>query len=81
VGAEFPTVLRWGHINNRPYLRALHGLGLCLWRLNQLIEAAALFNRMLWMNPTDNQGIRFLLSDIEAGMDWKTSCDQETARS
>lgn len=79
VGAEFRNVLRWGHINNRPYLRALHGLGLCLWRLNQRTEATALFNRMLWMNPTDNQGVRFLLSDIGAGMDWKTSCDQETA--
>jgi hypothetical protein len=25
---------------------------------------------MLWLNPLDNQGIRFLLADIDAGKTW-----------
>lgn len=29
------------------------------------------FDRMLWLNPTDNQGIRFLLPQIRAGERWE----------
>jgi tetratricopeptide (TPR) repeat protein len=63
-------VLPWGHINNRPFLRCLHGYGLSLWRLGKSDEAREVFNRMLWLNPPDNQGIRFLLADIDAGKMW-----------
>jgi tetratricopeptide (TPR) repeat protein len=66
----FNGVLRWGHINNRPFLRCLHGYGLSLWRLGKSDEAREVFNRMLWLNPLDNQGIRFLLADIDAGKTW-----------
>jgi len=30
-------------------------------------EAQVVFERMLWFNPTDNQGARFNLADIAAG--------------
>ena len=66
----FNGVLRWGHINNRPFLRCLHGYGLSLWRLGKSEEAREVFNRMLWLNPLDNQGIRFLLAEIDAGKTW-----------
>jgi tetratricopeptide (TPR) repeat protein len=66
----FNGVLPWGHINNRPFMRCLHGYGLSLWRLGKSEEAREVFNRMLWLNPTDNQGIRFLLADIDAGKTW-----------
>jgi len=66
----FNGVLRWGHINNRPFLRCLHGYGLSLWRLGKSEEAREVFNRILWLNPLDNQGIRFLLADIDAGKTW-----------
>jgi tetratricopeptide (TPR) repeat protein len=72
---EFNGVLPWGHIDNRPYLRCLHGYGLALWRMNNPKEARKVFNRMLWLNPTDNQGIRFLLADIDAGKTWQ-ECTQ-----
>ena len=68
---DFDGLLSWGRIDNRPFLRCMHGLGLCLWRLGREDEAAALFERMLWLNPTDNQGIRFLLSEVRAGERWK----------
>ncbi len=41
-----------------------------IWRLGQLEEARKIFERMLWLNPTDNQGIRFLMSDIDDGKTW-----------
>ncbi len=67
---EFNGVLPWGRINNRPFLRCLQGYGLSLWRLGQSEEARKIFERMLWLNPTDNQGIRFLMADIDDGKTW-----------
>lgn len=52
----FDGVLPWGWIDNRPFLRCLHGYGLCLWRLGRFAEAAAVFGVLLWLNPSDNQG-------------------------
>jgi hypothetical protein len=61
----------WGWIDNRPFLRCLHGYGLCLWRLDRVEEAARVFGRMLWLNPSDNQGVRFLIDDIATGRPWR----------
>ena len=66
----FNGVLPWGHINNRPFLRCVHGYGLCLWRLGRFKEAEEVFTRMLWLNPSDNQGVRFLLNDLREGKVW-----------
>jgi hypothetical protein len=63
-------VLDWGLIDNRPFLRCLQGYGLCLWRLERWEEAERVFERMIWMNPSDNQGIRFLLPDVRARETW-----------
>jgi hypothetical protein len=71
LGADFDGLLPWGLVDNRPFLRCLKGLGLCLWRLGRHQDARAVFVRMLWLNPTDNQGARFLLGDLEAGRDWE----------
>ncbi|MBU2228241.1 MAG: cytoplasmic protein, partial [Proteobacteria bacterium] len=69
--AGFDGALPWGHVDNRPFLRCLHGYGLCLWRLKRFAEAALVFERMLWLNPSDNQGIRFLIDDVRAGNSWR----------
>lgn len=69
----FDGVLPWGLTDNRPYLRCLHGRGLCLWRLGQNAEALKVLKRMLWLNPEDNQGIRFLIEEIERGDAWEDS--------
>jgi hypothetical protein len=66
----FNGVLHWGHIDNRPFLRCVHGYGLCLWRFGRLKEAEEIFTRMLWLNPSDNQGVRFLLGEIREGKVW-----------
>jgi tetratricopeptide (TPR) repeat protein len=71
LGDNFDGVLHWGHIDNRPFLRCLHGYGLCLWRLGRFDEAARVFERMLWLNPSDNQGVRFLTKDVRARVVWQ----------
>jgi hypothetical protein len=70
LGQDFSGLLPWAWVDNRPFMRCLHGYGLCLWRLGRLSEARAVFDRMLWLNPTDNQGARFLLADMKAGKKW-----------
>lgn len=72
LGHEFDAVLPWGLVDNRPFLRCMQGLGLCLWRLGRIEDASALFDRMLWLNPSDNQGIRFLVRDVRSGVPWET---------
>jgi hypothetical protein len=67
LGAGFDGVLLWGMIDNRPFLRCLHGLGLALWALKRNTEALAVFERMLRLNPSDNQGVRFMLGPVADG--------------
>jgi hypothetical protein len=71
LDADFDGVLRWGHVNNRPFLRCMHGYGLCLWRNERFEEAGRLFERMLWLNPSDNQGVRFLLEAVRSRTPWE----------
>ena len=71
LGPDFDGVLSWGFVDNRPFLRCLNGYGLCLWRLGRLPEAERVFTRILWMNPGDNQGIRFVLPEVRAGRPWR----------
>lgn len=75
LGADFAGVLPWGCIDNRPFLRCMHGYGLCLWRLGRAAEAASNFERMLWLNPSDNQGERFNLHWIQQGRSWEETKD------
>ncbi len=67
----FDGVLVWGRIYNRPFLRCLHGYGLCLWRLGRPGEALQVFERILSLNPNDNQGVRFCWEDIRRGRSWQ----------
>ena len=71
LGDGFTGVLPWGLIDNRPFLRCMHGYGLCLWRLGRFDEAGRIFQRMLWLNPSDNQGVRFLIDDVHAKTAWE----------
>ncbi|MCC6528587.1 MAG: cytoplasmic protein [Polyangiaceae bacterium] len=70
LGGKFDGVLAWGLVDNRPFLRCLNGVGLCWWRSGNTREAAAVFRKMLWLNPSDNQGARFNLAAVEAGKTW-----------
>lgn len=70
LGPNFEGTLAWGCLYNRPFLRALHGLGLCRWRLGDLDRAADIFTRILKLNPRDNQGVRGCWADVRAGRAW-----------
>jgi hypothetical protein len=57
----FDGVLGWGLVDNRPFLRCLHGLTLCAWRLELYEEAEELCWALLWLNPGDHLGAVELL--------------------
>jgi hypothetical protein len=38
----FGGFLAWGHLDNRPFLRALHGMALALWQLDRFRQPAGL---------------------------------------
>jgi len=54
-------LLRWGFLDNRPFLRCTHALGLCFFDGGNLARAIELFEFIISVNPNDNQGIRGLL--------------------
>jgi hypothetical protein len=49
--AGFGGVLPWGMIDNRPFLRCLHGLGLCAWRQRRWDDAEEIFTARVWLDP------------------------------
>lgn len=57
-----------GLIDNRPYLRCLHGLGLASWALGDAEAAERLFARLLWRDPADGAGARFLVQAVRDGV-------------
>ena len=67
---SFDGHLAWSNLYNRPFLRCLHGYGLCLWRLGRADEARRVFERLLALNPNDDQGARFCWYDVRAGLTW-----------
>ena len=52
----------WGFLETRPYMRARHGLAMCLWDLGSREEAVVHARDMLRLNPNDNQGVRYVLA-------------------
>jgi hypothetical protein len=74
LGDGFEGVLPWGLIDNRPFLRCMHGFGgfgLCLWRMARWEDAARVLERMLWLAPSDNLGVSSLLPAVRAREPWE----------
>lgn len=67
------AVLRGGGANWRT---CLHGYGFCLWRVGKFDDAYRVFERMLWLYPPDNQGVRFLIADVQARFPWESRRDK-----
>ncbi len=53
----------WADEATRPYLRALHGRGLCRFWLAAYDDAARMFRRLLRLAPADPLDVRFLLGE------------------
>ncbi len=47
---DFVGVLPRGFIDNRPFHRALHGIGLCAWRQRRWDDAALIFTNLAWID-------------------------------
>ena len=56
--------LEWGWLENRPFLRCLHGLALARYQEGRTEEALSLFQELLNLNPNDNQGGRAVAVEI-----------------
>jgi len=57
---EGKDILPWLMLDNRPFLRCLHGLGCSCRNGGRIKESNKIFLEMLRFNPGDNQGIRAL---------------------
>jgi hypothetical protein len=75
----FDGLLLWSQIYNRPFLRCLHGYGLCLWRLGRLEDTMRVFERLLALNPNDNQGVRFCWGYARKGRSWDEMQERDEA--
>ena len=64
----------WGFMGTRPYLRAMHNLGLALEDADKTSEAEILYRRLLNLNSNDNQGIRYLLLRMFSGQKRLDDC-------
>jgi hypothetical protein len=71
VGADFDGVLPWRIVDNRPFLRCLHGLSRALVRCDRREDAAAALRRLLRLDPADPLGAGARLAAIEAGKTWR----------
>lgn len=71
VGTDFDGVLPWGFVENRPFLRCLHGLSRALLRCERREDAAAALRRLLRLDPTDPLGAGATLAAVEAGKTWR----------
>ena len=54
----------WGDVTTRPFMRALQGLAECCETEGRLKEALAHYQRLLRLNPNDNQGVRDPLAGL-----------------
>ena len=66
----------WGFIGTRPYMRAMHELGMVLERLQRKDEATVLYKKLLRLNKNDNQGIRCLLIGIYMADNNQSECEK-----
>jgi len=51
----------WSDLETRPYLRAIYGRAMTEWHQGHFAETAKDLELLLSLNPTDNQGVRFLI--------------------
>jgi hypothetical protein len=70
VPADTTAVLPWGMVDNRPFLRCLHGIAISLWKLRQNAAAVAMMDRILWLCPSDNLGERLVIEAVARGEPW-----------
>jgi len=66
--SKWPKELLWGYLENRTYLRALQYRADLFWSDGENDKAIKLFKLLLRLNPNDNQGARYEISALYAGI-------------
>jgi hypothetical protein len=69
----FHGVLPWGMIDNRPFLRCLHGLALCAWRQRRWDDAEAIFTARVWLDPSQPLDALACLQPVRTHQRWTQS--------
>ena len=67
----FSGVLPRGLIDNRPFLRALHGFGLCAWRQRRWADAETIFTNLVWIDGGDTWTPFACLSAVRSHERWR----------
>ncbi len=65
---SWPSHMEWGILENRPYMRAIQYQADLYSIAKEDEKAIELYRLLLKLNPNDNQGIRYLLAGIYAGI-------------
>jgi hypothetical protein len=66
----FAGVLPRGLIDNRPFHRALHGLGLCAWRQRRWTDAEIIFSDLVWIDGCQTWTALECFRAVEARQRW-----------
>lgn len=66
---KWPKKMEWGFIENRAYLRAIQYRADTYWDEFDYKNAEKLFRLLLKLNPNDNQGVRYEIAAMFAGID------------
>jgi hypothetical protein len=66
----FGGVLPWGMVDNRPFLRCLHGLALCAWRTRRWDDAEAIFTAQVWLDPDRSDDALACLEPVRSRKRW-----------
>jgi len=64
----WPKRMEWGILENRPYMRAIQYRADLYADAKEDEKAIELYRLLLQLNPNDNQGVRYTLSGIYAGI-------------
>lgn len=65
---KWPKSMPWGFIENRAYMRAVQYRADLYADEGEKEEAIELYRLLLKLNPNDNQGVRYTLSGLYAGI-------------
>lgn len=63
--------MEWGDMENRAYMRAIQYMGELYWDNGEKEKAIELFRILLKLNPGDNQGVRYEIAALYAGLTGK----------
>jgi len=69
VFPKWPKEMQWGVLENRQYLRAICDKACLYHQEDDFKKAEDIYRLILRMNPNDNQGVRYLLAGMFAGLD------------